>query len=81
MGEEWLFFLFFVRKTVNSLIYRIIVYILKKEVKRMELVVTAKIRLLPTETQHLQLVETMQAMKQALNFASKVAYEQQYEIR
>ncbi|AST06822.1 transposase [Anoxybacillus flavithermus] len=44
--------------------------------KRMELVVTAKIRLLPTETQHLQLVETMQAMKQALNFASKVAYEQ-----
>ncbi|WP_244374814.1 hypothetical protein [Anoxybacillus flavithermus] len=47
----------------------------------MELVVTAKIRLLPTETQHLQLVETMQAMKQALNFASKVAYEQQYEIR
>ncbi|KDE50157.1 MULTISPECIES: hypothetical protein [Geobacillus] len=41
----------------------------------MELVVTAKIRLLPTEAQHQQLVETMQAMKQALNFASKVAYE------
>lgn len=43
--------------------------------KHMELVVTAKVRLLPTEVQHLQLVETMQAMKQALNFASKVAYE------
>lgn len=40
----------------------------------MELVVTAKIRLLPTEEQHQQLVETMQAMKQALNFVSKVAY-------
>ncbi|MCZ0756712.1 helix-turn-helix domain-containing protein [Anoxybacillus sp. J5B_2022] len=40
-----------------------------------ELVKAAKIRLSPTEEQHQQLVETMQAMKQALNFASKVDYE------
>lgn len=44
----------------------------EKEVNDMELVVTANIRLLPTEEQHQQLVETMQAMKQALNFVSKV---------
>lgn len=41
----------------------------------MELVVTAKAKLLPTEEQKLQLVETVSAIKEALNYTSKVAYE------
>lgn len=41
----------------------------------MEIVVTAKIKLLPSEVQHEKLVETMSAIKKGLNFASQVAYE------
>lgn len=41
----------------------------------MEVVVTAKMKLLPSEVQHQQLVETMSAIQRGLNFASQVAYE------
>src|SRR5690242_19377449 len=41
----------------------------------MEIIVTAKIKLLPTQQQKQDLIATVQAIKQALNHASKVAYE------
>jgi IS605 OrfB family transposase len=41
----------------------------------MELVVTAKIKLLPNDEQKLQLENTLKAIKLALNYTSKVAYE------
>lgn len=41
----------------------------------MELVVTAKVKLLPNEEQKLQLIETLKSIKLALNYTSKVAYD------
>lgn len=41
----------------------------------MELVVTAKIKLLPNEGQKSQLIKTLKAIKLALNYSSKVAYD------
>ncbi|MGL4847542.1 MAG: RNA-guided endonuclease InsQ/TnpB family protein [Clostridium sp.] len=40
----------------------------------MEFVVTAKVKLLPNEEQKAQLIETMSCIKSALNYTSKVAY-------
>ena len=42
----------------------------------MECVISAKIKLLPTVEQKEQLIATVHAIKQGLNFTSKVAYEQ-----
>ena len=41
----------------------------------MELVVTAKVKLLPNEEQKIQLIETLKSIKLALNYTSKVAYD------
>jgi putative transposase len=41
----------------------------------MELVVTAKVKLLPNEEQKLQLIKTLKSIKLALNYSSKVAYD------
>lgn len=41
----------------------------------MELVVTAKVKLLPNEVQQLQLIETLKSIKLALNYTSKAAYD------
>lgn len=40
----------------------------------MELIITAKIKLIPNQQQKQELLQTVQAIKQALNYTSKVAY-------